>query len=353
MYCPMSSSSPWSLSTLPAVLSALEAVAAAGPVDTTVVHASGAALFSLAGRAVLEVTGRDRIRFLHAMLSNDVAAMDRAGVGHGLRASLNDLKGRLVADVHLYLVDQDKKTGSILALLEDEAEAPLVQMLDKYVIAEKVYFERTAHEVLAVVGPRASEALAAAGATLPEAGEHAHCLATLGGAQVRIARQDLGGGDDLLIFVLPEGVEAVRQALAALPCPGPEVLEALRIEAALPRPGGDVTTMHIVLEGGLKDRSVSFTKGCYIGQEVICRIDSMGTPARLLVQMAGGDEAPMPGTDLFADGKNVGYVTSSVFSARRGGPVFLGYLKKRANPVGGAVQVGEPDGPEAAIVAHV
>ena len=349
----MSNSSPWSQSALPAVLSALQATASAGPVDTSVVIDAGAALFSLPGLALIEITGRDRIRFLHAMLSNDVSAMDRAGEGHGLRASLNDLKGRLVADVHLYATDPEKKTGAILALLEDESEALLVGTLDKYVIAEKVYFERTGQAVFAVVGPRASAALASAGASLPGPEPHAHCVATLGGAQVRLARHELGGGDDLLLFAEPGDVDAARAALSGIPTPGPEVLEALRIEAALPRPGGDVTNMHIVLEGGLKERSVSFTKGCYIGQEVICRIDSMGTPARLLVQMEGGDVAPAPGTELFANGKAVGYVTSSVFSTRRGGPVFLGYVKKKANAVGGTIQLGAPDGPVITIRAHV
>jgi len=349
----MPSTSPWSASTLPTVLSALRATAAAGAVDTSVVLESGAALFDLAGRTVLEISGRDRIRFLHAMLSNDVAAMDRAGEGHGLRASLNDVKGRLVADVHLYLTDSDKKEGALLAVLEAEAEEAFVGMLDKFVIAEKVYFESAGRAVLALAGPGCSEALTALGATLPGAEAHAHTLTTLGGVQVRLARHELGGGDDFLLLVKPGEVEAVRAALSALPAPAPVVLEALRIESAVPGAGGDVTSLHIVLEGGLKDRSVSFTKGCYIGQEVICRIDSMGTPARLLVQLEGGEAAPEPGTELFANGKNVGYVTSSVLSTRRGGPVFLGYVKKKANAVGGTVQIGGPDGSEATIRAHV
>lgn len=347
----MPATTSWTESTSPPVLAALQATAAAGPVDTSAVH-DAAALFPLGDHVVLEITGRDRVRFLHAMLSNDVAAMDRAGPGHGLRAALNSLKGRLVADAHLYLVDADKKTGAILAVLEAHAAEAFVAMLDQYVIAEKVYFEPVALTPIAVVGPRAPEAVGATGAALPPETPHAHVATTIGDAPVRIARHEQGGGDDLLLLVAPDDAEAVTAALA-LPTPGPEVLEAARIEAALPRPGGDVTGLHIVLEGGLKDRSVSFTKGCYIGQEVICRIDSMGTPARLLVQLGGVEDVPAPGTELFANGRAVGYVTSAVDSARHGGPVFLGYVKKKANAVGATVAVGAADGPEATIRAHV
>ena len=345
----MSTPSPWSESASPAVLSALNATAAAGPVDTTPLLADGG-LFARPDLAVLEVTGRDRGRFLHAMLSNDVAAMERAGPGHGLRAALNSLKGRLVADATLYLVDPDKKTGSLLIVLDAHACAGFVEMLDKYVIAEKVYFEPAPLAVLAVLAGAA--AVQAAGGELPAEVPHAHVLTTLGGAPVRIARQDLGSGDDLLLLVAPDAVDAVAAALG-LPEPEPTVAEALRIEAALPRPGGDITSLHIVLEGGLKDRSVSFTKGCYIGQEVICRIDSIGAPSKLLVQLGGPGEAPAPGTPLFASGRNVGYVTSAVQSTRLGSAILLGYVKKKLNAVGDTVQIGAADGPDATIRAHV
>lgn len=346
----MSSSAPWLESVSPTALSILSATAKAGPIDTAPARAG--AVFERDDQVVLEITGRDRSRFLHAMLSNDVAAMERAGPGHGIRAALNSLKGRLVADLHLYLVDAEKKTGSMLAVMDREAAEGFVAMLDRYVIAEKVYFEPADLAVLAVVGDGAAAALTEAGADLPAEGAHTHVAATIGGVRVRIARQDLGTGADFAVLVATADRDAVRSALG-LPTPPPEVFETLRIEAALPRPGADVTGLHIVLEGGLKDRSVSFTKGCYIGQEVICRIDSMGTPARLLVQLDGAADVPDPGTELFVDGRAVGYVTSAAHSVRRGGPVLLGYVKKKKNDVGATVHVGSADGPEATIAAHV
>jgi len=344
----MSTTSKWSESSLPAVRAELLSLAEAGPVDTAPLFAEAhAARVSV---ETLRITGRDRVRFLHAMLSNDVMLLDKAGPGHGVRATLNSVQGRLVADAHLYLVDPEKKTGSLLALFEPGAAGAFVEMLDRYVIAEKVYFEPEELAAIAVVGPGAGDALARAGLTLDD-GDHRHAEGTVGDATVRVLRRDLGAPEGHLLLTSPDDADAVEAALG-LPSASASQLEAARIEAGLPRPGGDVTSINIVLEGGLKDRAVSFTKGCYIGQEVICRLDSMGTPARLLVQLEA-DAAPAPGTELFAGPKSVGWVTSSVVSERKGAAVFLGYVKKRSNDIGASVTVGASDGPAATITAHV
>ncbi len=345
----MSTTSKWSESSLPAVREQLQSLAGAGPVDTAPLFTSPHAIAQVPVE-VLRITGRDRVRFLHAMLSNDVMLLDKAGPGHGVRATLNSVQGRLVADAHLYLVDPEKKTGSMLALFEPGASAAFVEMLDRYVIAEKVYFEPEDLAAIAVVGPGATDLLAGRGLAL-EDGEHRHGEGTLAGASVRIIRRELGAPEGHLLLCAPADVDAVTGALG-VPTASLAQLEAARIEAGLPRAGGDVTSVNIVLEGGLKDRAVSFTKGCYIGQEVICRLDSMGTPARLLVQLEAA-EAPEPGTELFAGPKSVGWVTSSVVSERKGSAVFLGYVKKRSNDLGATVAVGAADGPAATITAHV
>jgi len=346
----MSSFQKWSDSALPSVRDALLALADAGPIDTAALRESP----HLAGPLpieVLQISGKDRVRFLHAMLSNDVVLLDKAGPGHGVRATLNSLQGRLVADTHLYLVDGEKKAGHILALFERGAATPFIEMLDRYVIAEKVYFEPDPREALAVVGSGAESAVLAAGLPVPEPGEHTFSSGTLGEHEVLVIRRELGAEQGLILLTAPQAVAAVTAALG-LPTASLSSLEALRIEAALPRPGGDLTTLNIVLEGGLKDRAVSFTKGCYIGQEVICRLDSIGTPAKLLVQLEGDHPAP-PGTELFRDGKNVGYVTSAVTSAARGKTLFLGYVKKRSNDLGTALHLGAVDGETATVSAHV
>ena len=344
----MSTFDTWSESALPMVRDALVALPAAGPQDTAPVFVSAhAAPFPV---EALRITGRDRVRFLHAMLSNDVLALEPEGAG--IRATLNNVQGRLVADVHLYQVEPDKKTGSLLALFEPGAAAAFVEMLDRYVIAEKVNFDPLPCAAVAVVGPGAGGAIEALGLSLPAAGAHQTTSGEAAGAEVRVIRRELGAPESYLLVTGPESAAALTEALG-LPVLSAQTLEALRIEAPLPRAGGDLTSKNIVLEGGLKDRAVSFVKGCYIGQEVICRLDSIGTPSKLLVQMEADGAPPSPGTDLFANGKNVGHVTSSVHSARRGGAVFLGYVKKRSNDVGATVHLGSADGPEARIVAHV
>jgi folate-binding protein YgfZ len=343
----MSTTSPWAASADATALAAADRLSRLGPVDTSPLQ--GAAVFPADAWDRRLVGGRDRARFLHAMLSNDVQAAVQRGVGHGVRATLNTVQGRLVAAVFVYVLDPDPKSGRFLCVIDPGLGAVFVETLEKYVIAEKVRFEPDDGFALRLIaGREASRALTALGAVLPEAGPARHGETTVGGVAVRAFRTEWTGVDDWFLRVADVDAGALDAALSRLPRPGLDVLEAARIEAAVPRVGLDVTSQHIALEGGLKERAISFTKGCYIGQEVICRIDSIGEPARSLVQLRAGAAAP-PGVPLFADGREAGYVTSSVDSRALGGAVMLGYLKKQARAAGTVVRVGAADGAEAVV----
>ncbi len=335
---------------LPSLLTDARALAQAAPVDTAPLLA-GPMLFDLNGHDRVLVSGRDRVRFLHAMLSNDVQGLTAGG---GRWATFNSVQGRTVTDVRLFVLDEDKRNGSLLALLEPGAREAFVDGLDKFVISEKVYFEDAGGCLWLVAGAGAEDAVATTGADLPAAGLFAHVETTVGGRPVRVIRLDRSGADDLGLWFATEDADAVLAALGALPRGDLDVLEAARIEAGQPRFGLDLTEENIPLEAGLKDRAISFTKGCYIGQEVICRIDSMGSPKRRLCLLElTGDEAPEPGTPLYAGAKEVGWTTSAVRSARLGRPVALGYARKRSNDVGTELHLGAPDGTTATIVAQV
>jgi len=335
---------------LPPVLDEARAVAAAGAIDTSPLL-RGPMLFDLSDHDRVLIEGKDRVRFLHAMLSNDVSGLLP---GQGRWATFNTVKGRTVTDVRVFQIDDDKRNGVLWALLEPGARGAFVEGLDRFVISEKVYFSDAEGSALwLLAGAGAADRLVAAGAELPPEGAFAHVATNLGGRPVRLLRLDRSGRDeqDFGLWVAAEDLADVLAALGDVPRGERTVLEAARIESGQPRFGIDLTEDNIPLESGLKNRAISFTKGCYIGQEVICRIDSMGSPKRLLCRLdLEGDAAPEPGVELSREGKVVGWVTSSVLSQRLGHAVALGYVKKRSNDVGTVLEIA--GGGVATIAAH-
>jgi tRNA-modifying protein YgfZ len=323
----------------------------AAAIDTSPLEQSPL-LFDLSDHDLLEITGRDRVRFLHAMLSNDVQSLAE---GEGRWATLNSVEGRTLADVRLLLVGADKREGSLLALLEPGAGAVFEAVLDRYVISEKVFFEAVPDTTLwLVAGEGTDAAVARTGAELPGEAAFDHVATTIGDRAVRVVRLDRSGpvARDLGLLIGGDDVAAVAAALG-LEQGEPALLEAARIEAGQPRFGIDITDENVPLEAGLKDRAINFDKGCYIGQEVICRVDSMGSPKRRLCRLdLDGDAAPEPGTALYVGSKEVGRVTSSLLSKRLG-PIALGYVRRRNNAPGSELSVGAPDGPRAVVVEAV
>lgn len=339
-------------STLPELLAAARALATAGPVDTSPLDA-GPLLFDLGDHDLVEITGRDRVRLLHAMLSNAVQGLP---AGQGCWATLNTVQGRVISDARLLVLDDGARNGSMLALLEPGGARALVDGLDRYIIADKVFFEDVEGTSLwLVAGSGADEAVAATGAELPEAGLLNHVPTEIAGRPVRVVRLDRASpAGELGLLFADADAEVVLGAFSHLERGSHALLEAARIEAGLPRFGLDITRETIPLEAGLKDRAIDFDKGCYVGQEVICRIDSMGSPKRRLCRLAvTGEVAPEPGTALFAGGKRAGFVTSAVVSARLGHPVALGYVRKRNNAPGSELNLGDPEGAVARVVDRV
>jgi folate-binding protein YgfZ len=326
-----------SATALPAVLQDALALAAAPPLDAAT-WSEGPALFDLNDHDRVLVSGRDRVRFLHAMLSNDV---NNLAVDAGRWATFNTVQGRTVSDVRLFNMDAERKTGSILALLEPGARSAFVDGLDKFVVSEKVIFEEQPGRFWLVAGPRADDVLVGVGAELPGPDPLAHNSTRVGDADVRLFRLDRSGRDasDVAIWCSDGDEAAVLSALSGVRRGERLELEARRVAAGQLRFGVDFTTSNIPLEAGLKDRAISFTKGCYIGQEVICRIDSIGRPARKLVRLEFDGPPPAPGLDLVRNGKTVGWVTSAM--ATVGGAAGFGYVKKRNDEPGTVLLAGE------------
>ena len=288
----------------------------------------GAALALLDDRGVLAVTGPQRQKFLHNMLSNDVASL---APGQGALASLMDVKGHLLALMRVLVTE-----NAVLLELPQQRLAKVNETLLFYKVGAPVRFEERKDVVLAVLGPRAKAVLAA-----PELPNEAHLAREIGGAPARIARaSDLPAGG-FVVHVAPDHVASVRQALSdagAVPI-ARETFDVLRIEDGRPWYGADVTEDHLLHETGLLREYHSSSKGCYVGQEVVARLEGRGGNVNKLLRGLRLEAAAARGDVVRREGKDVGTITSAGVSPRLGA-IALAYLHRSAFEPGTLVDVG-------------
>ena len=286
---------------------------------------------------MIEVTGRDRAAFLHAMLSNDIKGL---AVGQGCAAALLDVHGK----VQVLLVVWALENALLVLTPPGQAEAT-IEALDKYLFSEKAYLRDATGELslLMLAGPDA-DSLAqrlTGGATWPETA-WSHVKATLGDIEVRLVR---GGGEtgenEVWIVTATAAREGLwpRLAEAGARPVGHLAWDALRIEAGLPLYGQDVDANVLLPEIPL-DRLVSHTKGCYLGQEVVVRVRDRGHVNRHLRGLAlEGDTVPEAGAVVEASGTDVGRVTSAAWSFGLKRPVALAFVRRQHAEPGTAVVV--------------
>jgi len=296
---------------------------------------SGWALTDLGDRGLLEATGPLRQKLLHNVLSNDV----ELPAGSGSRAALMDVKGHLEVVLRVS-VAADRVILETPAERLDALEAALV----RYRVGAPVRFARPERAVLGVMGPEAPERLAALGLALPAEAAESHAEGRLGEAGVRVVRAgDLPAGG-LVLHVDREALAAVWERLVeAGACPlGRRALDVLRIEDGRPWYGPDIGFDHLLHETGLLRELHSFSKGCYVGQEVVARLEGRGGHVsrqlrglRLSAPAAAGDA-------IDHEGKPAGQVTTAGVSPRHG-PVAMGYVHRSCFEPGTGVSVaGHP-----------
>jgi folate-binding protein YgfZ len=307
-------------------------------------------------RARIRLWGKDPVRMLHGLISNDLL---KAPPGQGVYAAMLTPKGRTIAELRAF---RRELAGGVevLAELPREGLEGTREHLKRMVPPMFAKWADVSDSVaqLGVYGPRAREIVSAVlGIELPTA-EDAHAEAGFGGAAVMVAAtREIGLEDGFDLFVDNESARALWTALAeAGPRPvGFDALETLRIEAGRPRYGAELTEEVIPTEAfeesGLMERAVSFTKGCYTGQEVIIRIAHRGHVNRHLRGLLLGDAAPEPGTRLFSpeSGKDVGWITSVTHSPLLGQAIALGFVRREMEP-GATVRAGLADGAVATVV---
>ena len=289
----------------------------------------GCGLVDRSARGKLALTGAGAKTFLQGQVSNEIESLT---AGHGCYAALLTPKGKMLGDLRVLDAGQE-----LLLDTERVALQELFNMIRRFSLGYDVELHKRTLEygLVSLVGPRAAEVLGDA----PGPDEHDHRVIGLG----RAIRTDVGV--DLLFPASEAGV--VRAALidAGAVEVGEDAVECLRIERGRPRYGIDLDDSVIPQEAGLNDRAVSFTKGCYVGQETVARLFYRGKPNRQLRGLRG-DAALTPGAELSYGERAVGTVTS-VAASPRFGPIGLA-LVRREVPLGKFVGVG--DGVQAEVV---
>jgi folate-binding protein YgfZ len=305
-------------------------------------------------RARFRLWGKDPARMVHGLISNDLL---KAEPGRGVYAAMLTPKGRMVADVRVFR----RGDGEVLV---DVARDALEGTRDHFRKMIPPMFARWADATeeiaqLGVYGPRSRELLErVTGAEVPALEEDAFAEPEFRGARLLVAAtREAGLEEGYDVFVPADRAGELWTALrdaGATPV-GFGALETLRIEAGRPRYGVDLTEETIPTEAyesiGMMERAISFTKGCYTGQEVIIRIAHRGHVNRHLRGLRLGESpAPSPRTPLIhpETGKEVGWVTSAAFSPRLGETVAMGYLRRELQP-GATVRIGAADGAEASV----
>jgi aminomethyltransferase len=291
-------------------------------------------------RGVLEVTGRDRASFLHAMLSNDITGL---GSGSGCAATLLDVHGKVQVIVVVLALDE-----RILVLTPADMAPTLSEALDKYLFSEKAFFRDATGELSLVMlaGPSATAVAERLAATQAPGTPWSHVAASLSGVEVRLVR---GGGETgspeiWLLGGAADGGRLWRMAREAGARPvGLTALESLRIEAGTPRYGVDVDASVLLPEIPFADL-VSHSKGCYLGQEVVVRIRDRGHVNRHLRGLVlDGDTVPEPDAAVMAGDTRIGHVTSATWSLGLARPIALAFVRRQHAEAGTAVtvQVGD------------
>jgi folate-binding protein YgfZ len=329
--------------------------------EYTALH-TAAGVMDLSFRSRVCLIGADRARYLHGQVTNDVKKL---AAGEGLYAALTTNKGKLESDLNIYCLADE-----LLLDFEPGLTAKVTARLEKFIVADDVQIVDAAphYGLLSVQGPKAAQVI--------------HALELFGHgdlpakplASVKLSDSMLGeiylanhprlgaagvAGFDLFVPNAALGAVADKLVAAAKSAGGGAVgwsaWETVRIEAGIPRYGADMDESHLPLECGIEARAIVYGKGCYIGQEVLNRIHTIGHVNRELrgLRLAENLPAlPRQGDKLLQGGREVGQVTSAVQSPKCG-KIALGYVRREAFQPGTELQLQTVSGESPVTVASL
>jgi folate-binding protein YgfZ len=291
----------------------------------------GAGVADLADRDEIRLTGKDRATFLHNFCTADIKRLE---AGQAAEAFFCNLQGKILGHGYVFCDEASLAIDTVAGQAE-----PLIKHLDRYLIREDVQLENRSEQVgkLLAAGEQSAELLERVCGNLLPAGNLRQAAARVGDIDVVIRRVDFTGPDCFFVVCDRDNLEPVRQSLieaGAVPCEA-EALEITRLEAGTPLFGRDISERNLPQEVARDARAISFTKGCYLGQETVARIDALGHVNRYLVGLKfDGGQILAPGAALQVAGQSVGEVTSSVWSPRLSAPLGLAYVRRGHNEVG-------------------
>ena len=307
----------------------------------------GAGLVDVSEKGRVIVTGKDRVSFLNSLLTNDLSKLPE---GEGQHSALLNTKARVLADLYIFnepcrvYLDTGYSSGS-----------KVKQSLDNFVITEDAQIKDISDDYaqVSIQGPKAAEAIQLAlGSDVKEL-KPLH-EKTLGPTTI-ISRDRTGyGGYDM---VLPQDeAEAVWQGFLLrgdVKPVGHSAMETLRVEAGIPRYGLDFDENTIILEAGFKD-AMSFTKGCYLGQEVVARATHIGRVNKQLVQLELETRTPPRiRSRMTSNGVEAGFITSASYSPEREKSVAIGYANKDFAKAGTRLTLEDGENRVSAVVAKI
>ena len=280
-----------------------------------------AGLVDRSDRTVLRLAGRDPVEMLNAILTNEVPREANLGI----YATLLNPKGRIQTDLRILKSGED-----VLVDTEPEGAGAAREILGRYAPFSRVEIEDLSANgswgILSLYGPRAHELLDEL-----RLAEHESAEAEVGDTKVLAAGVAAPvPGFDLL--GLKEALRAAREHLkrAGAEPVSPEAYETTRIEAGFPRFGTDITPENFPAEASILDRAVSFSKGCYPGQETVAKMYYRGRPNRTLHRLEIEGPPPSPGAPILQEEKQVGTITSIAPLTIDGRTLALGYLSRNA-----------------------
>lgn len=312
------------------------------------VREDGAGLFDLSSRGRIEIGGAEAVLFLNGLITNDVKALAE---NSWMAAAFPNVQGRMLAHARVL-----HSNNTFLFDTEAITREQIIKTLGRFTLAGdfRVTDVTEATTLISVQGRRGAEIVCAVLGEDAASVERGRILsADWRGESVRVIRATHTAEDGFDLFTSAAASTALWDALSqagARPA-GFDALEILRIEAGSPRYGVDLDETKVVLETGLDD-AVSFTKGCYIGQEIIARIHFRGHVAKRLAGLMLEAEGIVSRDDKIrtAEGKEIGWITSATHSPELNRTIALGYVKYDYLQPGTPVRIIHE---EAELEAHV
>ena len=307
---------------------------------------SAAGVYDLNARATISLTGGDRVRWLNGMVTNNIRDLQP---GHGVYAFLLNPQGHILGDLYAY------NRGESLRVETDRTQVEtILAVFDKYIIMDDVEVSNVSDQRsgIGIAGPKSSQALRAVGFDLPELKPLQFAESTWQQSSVTVVRGDLPCVEAFELWLAPEYAQTVCTALktAGAHEVGRTALDHLRIAAGIPLYGADIRQRDLPQETE-QDRALNFSKGCYVGQEIVERIRSRGQVRRKFTGFEIKGQLPAIGSKIQVEGKDVGEITSAAALPLSQGErqVALGYIRREAAIPGKALEVAD----STAVVANL